>query len=721
MSLFNRGPVPPPGSRVLLYARFSDNQQNPLGAEDQLRILAEDCQRHGWVVVGSYTDKGKSGRSVKRRTGYLDMMAAAAAGEADVIGVFQLDRLGRDARELNDARNRLQDANVMIFTHDKGFMTRFEFAIYAEMAQMESERMAERTSRGRRAAAARGKFMGDVPYGYRLVEQKAADGSPILNSRGHPVRDIAVNDATAPYVLRVNQDFDAGLSPHQIAVALTAEGIPTPEGGPIWHPNTIVGVKRSMSGLLRNPIIVGRVIHGKVTNERDPKTGELKKRKGDVADMIEHERPDLRIVPQDVWDRNQARLAARPASKLVDRRRPTYPFSGLVKCGVCGGSFVQVSKTMGCSAYRLKACSNNRRVRRQDLEKAALDGLTQQLAQPEVISWFMPEYLRERGPANEAAAERRARAVQKLAEINEEIDSIREQLRLKPGVHARKMFNDDLETLIASKAQFEREAARTENARPVELTSDFVVGRFEALLEDLGQAIQGNERDAARAREIVRSLITKVTVEPFDGEGGRPDGKGNKAVRVYIEGEISRLVDRVTLEKKIMHERGAGDVHNLPIATFWFYVDLFQPQTPEEEQLWRDVALIGRMLDDADWPILFREMVAAVNDRGREPDEAELESDQARVRLGLAQYRRGKWVRSIRLSDANDWGWVWADRPLKDHEWRVRHKRRTASGPTAVGDAETGVTVAAPLGVIRLGGPEAAVMQIRRSTPTTEE
>src|SRR5690606_36073247 len=140
------------------------------------------------------------------------------------------------------------------------------------------------------------------------------------------------------------------------------------------------------------------------------------------------------------------------------------------------------------------------------------------LAQPEVIAWFMPEYLRERGPANEVAAERRARAVRKLTEIDEEIDSIREQLRLKPGVHARKMFNDDLETLIASKARFEREAARTENARPVELTADFVVSRFEALLEDLGQAIQGNERDAARAREIVRSLITKVTVEPFDGQ-----------------------------------------------------------------------------------------------------------------------------------------------------------------------------------------------------------
>jgi hypothetical protein len=127
------------------------------------------------------------------------------------------------------------------------------------------------------------------------------------------------------------------------------------------------------------------------------------------------------------------------------------------------------------------------------------------------------------------------------------------------------------------------------------------------------------------------------------------------------------------------------------------------------------------MLDDADWPILTREMVAAVNDRGRQPDEAELEADQARVRLALAQYRRGKWVRSIHLAEGQDRGWVWADRPLKDHEWRLRYKRRTSVGPTVVGDAEAGVSVSAPLGVIRLGGPEAAVMQIQRRTPTTKE
>jgi site-specific DNA recombinase len=697
VSLFNQSAMPGPGARAAISARFSDNRQNPLGADDQIKVLREDCERLGWQVVGVYKDEGKSGRSIKKRTGYLDMMASAAAGEIDVICVYHLDRLGRDARELHDARNRLDDCNVVIFTHDRGVMSRFEFAMYAEIAQMESEKIGQRSTRGRLAAAQRGRVMGDIPYGYHLVDKLDQNGEPVLNSRGVPVREVAIDPVTSKHVLRANLDFYGGLSPHQIAVALTKEGVPTPQGGPIWHPNTIVGTSRSMCGLLRNPIIVGQTIHGKFKMERDPRTGEMKKRKADSADMIVHERPDLRIVPQEVWDHNQERLALRPASKLRDRRRPSYPLSGLVKCGVCGGSYVQVSTTMGCSAHRLKACTNSRRVARHDLEQAVFDGLTQRLRAPEIIAWFIPEYIAERGPAITESSERRALAVQKLAVINDEINSIREQLRLQPGPNARKMFNDELEVLVGDQQRFRREVARPPVVTATELNTDFIIQRLNALLLDLGGALNGDERDAARAKEIVRSLITKVTIAPYDGRDGRPDGKGSKGVRVDIEGEVSRLVDRATLERKIMQGRGAGDIHDLRVATFQFYVDLYRPETPEEEQLRRDVGLIGRMLDDADWPILFQEMIDALNDRGRMPDEAEREVDETRARIALAQYKRGKWVRAVRLSNTH--GWVWTDRQMTDLEWRDRYERRSEFTP--------------PIGIIRLSAPEAAVVQIR--------
>jgi DNA invertase Pin-like site-specific DNA recombinase len=81
--MFNN-PTPPPGSRVLILGRYSSNLQNPMSADDQIRVCTDRCKQLGWEIVGVYKDEAKSGRSIAKRTGYLDMMAAAEAGLAAV-------------------------------------------------------------------------------------------------------------------------------------------------------------------------------------------------------------------------------------------------------------------------------------------------------------------------------------------------------------------------------------------------------------------------------------------------------------------------------------------------------------------------------------------------------------------------------------------------------------------------------------------------------------
>ena len=139
----------------------------------------------------------------------------------------------------------------------------------------------------------------------------------LLNSRGVRIHRLEVDPVTGKVVLRANLEFHAGKSPHRIAATFTSEGIPTPEGGPIWHPNTIIGTARSMTGLLRNPIIVGKVVHGKVSTTYNERTGRVQRRQGNIADRIEHDAPHLRIGPQEIWDDNQERLARKAPSKLA--------------------------------------------------------------------------------------------------------------------------------------------------------------------------------------------------------------------------------------------------------------------------------------------------------------------------------------------------------------------------------------------------------------------
>lgn len=289
--------VPPRGSRVIIYARFSSDQQNPLSADQQVEACLKEAERCGWIVVAAYKDEARTGRSVTKRAGYFQAIADAEAGKCDVIMVVALDRLGRNARELHDAHNRLADVDACIYTTDRGVLQRFEFALFAEFAQMESERIAQRTSRGQRSAAHRGVILGDLPFGYMEDEEEEV----LDPSTGRKTRRVIINPATAPIVLRVHRDYDAGLSPVAIAAALTAEGVPTPEGRRVWHNNTILGSKRSNSGLLRNPIYTGRYIWGKVKSWHDPKTGKNLRQKSSEADQIVHDMPWLRIVPDELF------------------------------------------------------------------------------------------------------------------------------------------------------------------------------------------------------------------------------------------------------------------------------------------------------------------------------------------------------------------------------------------------------------------------------------
>ena len=75
-----------------------------------------------------------------------------------------------------------------------------------------------------------------------------------------------------------------------------------------------------------------------------------------------------------------------------DRRRPRYLFSGLMRCGTCGGGFAKISlHPFGCSTARNKGtCDNLQTIRRDVLEATVLDALRHRLMDPELYqpcSW----------------------------------------------------------------------------------------------------------------------------------------------------------------------------------------------------------------------------------------------------------------------------------------------------------------------------------------------
>ena len=126
--------------------------------------------------------------------------------------------------------------------------------------------------------------------------------------------------------------------------------------------------------------------------------------------------PELRIVDDELWQRvklRQVELAklfeattkgvrAARAERLNRLRRPAFLLSGLLTCGCCGGKYgIVVNDRYGCLGhFRKGICDNGRTVRRDDIERRVLAGLTDKLVSPEAVAVAVRAYAEEANRQN---------------------------------------------------------------------------------------------------------------------------------------------------------------------------------------------------------------------------------------------------------------------------------------------------------------------------------
>lgn len=147
-------------------------------------------------------------------------------------------------------------------------------------------------------------------------------------------------------------------------------------------------IARRGTGILNNELYIGRLVWNRLRYLKDPETGKRISRLNPEVQWIIQDVPDLRIIDQDLWDKAKARQRSldasgtgKFASGYWDRRRPRYLLTGLMRCGSCGGGFVNFNKVyVGCANARNKGtCDNKLTMHRADLEGAILHGLQHRL------------------------------------------------------------------------------------------------------------------------------------------------------------------------------------------------------------------------------------------------------------------------------------------------------------------------------------------------------
>lgn len=237
--------------RCVIYVRVSlDATGEQLAITRQL----EDCRRiaaaRGWVIVAVYADNSISAFKEKDRPEYEKMRAAYQRGEFEALIVWDLDRLTRQPKQLEEWVEAAEKRGLLIVTvtGDVDLSTdngRLYARIKAAVARSEMERKSARQARAARQRAEQG----SAPKGTRLTGYTA--GGEIIEDEAAIVRGIF-------------DRFYAGDSLRGIAAWLNETGVPTRRGRewhpplawPLWGPSAV-------RDILTNPRYAGRVYYNR--------------------------------------------------------------------------------------------------------------------------------------------------------------------------------------------------------------------------------------------------------------------------------------------------------------------------------------------------------------------------------------------------------------------------------------------------------------------------
>lgn len=159
------------------YYRFSPRRQAAecVSIETQAARIHPYCQAQGWQLAVECEDREASGGSMDGRPGLEQALAEACQRKA-VLVVYSLSRLARSTKDALEIADRLNAAGAHLASlHEHidttSAMGRFAFTLFAALAQLEREQIAERTSDAMLRRQSDGESMGgNPPAGKMRVE-----------------------------------------------------------------------------------------------------------------------------------------------------------------------------------------------------------------------------------------------------------------------------------------------------------------------------------------------------------------------------------------------------------------------------------------------------------------------------------------------------------------------------------------------------------------------
>ena len=314
--------------RVCAYCRVSTDdvdQQNSY--QVQVNEYTKRIKSNpDWEFVRIYADDGISGTDTKKRVGFNEMMKGAREHKFDLLITKSVSRFARNTLTTVQSIRELKSLGVFVKFETEGVSTddpssEMMLTILSSMAQEE----ARHTSM-------------NVNWN---VQARMKNGVPIVNtttflgySKDKDGRLVIVPEE-AKIIKEIYELYTSMVGPCEIARILESKGYKTGRGNTHWNLSLI-------QSILKNEKYKGDLLQQK-TYTVDFLTHKRAKNRGEKQQFLIKNNHEA-IVSEEMWDKAKEIREQRFRTQFGDDHNlykylSKYPFTGLLMCMNCGGSF----------------------------------------------------------------------------------------------------------------------------------------------------------------------------------------------------------------------------------------------------------------------------------------------------------------------------------------------------------------------------------------------
>ena len=314
--------------KCYIYIRVSTEMQvDGYSLDAQRERLIKFADYQGMEIVREYCDAGKSGKSIIGRPDFTRMLQDVAEEEdgVDYILVFKLSRFGRNAADVLNSLQRLQDYGVNLICVEDGIDSSKEsgkltITVLSAVAEIERENILVQTMEGRKQKAREGKWNGGrAPYGYKVDKEN----------------DSLIVDPDEAEIIKIIFDKFAHTNMGFVSIAeyLNNHGYVKNKS----RDYELGYFTRSLiRKILDNPVYTGKIAYGRTTTEKVKGTRDQVHRVCQDDYLLFEGRHEA-IIDEDTWLAVRAKRAETGVAwEKAYSLEHEHILSGIVLCPVCG-------------------------------------------------------------------------------------------------------------------------------------------------------------------------------------------------------------------------------------------------------------------------------------------------------------------------------------------------------------------------------------------------